>query len=153
MPAIPISGITQQITTNLSQSKLRNTIRKADSPYYASGFVTLLKGSRRKALNTAGTIFNGYFNGGDFRWSTVPSQYQNTLEFDERGGFKETRPEGCLPAQCLGTYRLLNDGEIQILSSCSATPYNLSMSVSNKVLTITHLVREGEDKEMFIKVE
>jgi hypothetical protein len=98
-------------------------------------------------------VFNGYSNGGDFRWSTVPSQYQSSLEFNANGGFKEVRATGFLPAQCTGIYRLLSNGEIQVLSDCSATPYNLSISVSNKVLTITHFVREGEVKEKFIKVE
>lgn len=98
-------------------------------------------------------VFHGYFNGGDFRWSTVPTLYQSSLEFNASGGFKEVRPAGWQPAQCTGTYRLLSDGELQILSDCSSIPYNVSITVANKVLTVTYPVREGEVKEKFIKVE
>ncbi len=98
-------------------------------------------------------VFNGYSNGGDFRWSTVPSQYKNSLEFNANGGFKEVRATGNLPVQCTGNYSLLSNGDIQVVSDCSSTPYNLSISVSNEVLIINHLVREGEIKEKFIKVK
>lgn len=97
-------------------------------------------------------VFNGYSNGGDFRWSTVPGQFQSSLEFNASGGFKEVRA-GSMPVLCTGSYRLLSNGEIQVLSDCSSTPYNLSVIVSNKVLTITHLVREGEIIEKYIKLE
>lgn len=97
-------------------------------------------------------VFNGYANGGDFQWSAVPAQYQTSLEFNASGGFIETYPAGWMPGQCTGTYSLLSEGEIQISSNCATIPYQLEFAVSNRVLTISYLVREGVIREKFVRV-
>ena len=97
-------------------------------------------------------VYNGYTNGGNFQWTTVPDLNRSVIEFLENGNFNENKASGSYPNSCSGTYTLINENQVQINSTCNSAPYILSVNLSNKELTITHSVREGEIKEKFIRL-
>jgi hypothetical protein len=98
-------------------------------------------------------VYAGYLNGGNFQWNTVPQQFQNVLEFLDNGSFIEIDQAGNpLPDTCGGTYKIINENQVEINSTCNNAPYTLSLYISKKELIITHKVIEGEIKQKFIKL-
>ena len=96
-------------------------------------------------------VYNGYANGGDFKWSAIPDEYTFSLAFNRDGSFSESLPVSWFPNQCSGSYVLINENELKVNSSCYTEPYSIIFYVSEKYLIITHRVIEGEIKEKFIK--
>jgi hypothetical protein len=96
-------------------------------------------------------VYNGYTNGGNFQWQSVPEQQKISISFYNDGSFIENRPSA-LPSQCNGTYTIINQQEIKTSSNCYGDSYSFLYEVVNNNLIITHLVREGEIKEKFIKI-
>ena len=97
-------------------------------------------------------VYNGYANGGNFQWTTVPEQYRSVIEFYENGNYNESKSSMSFPYSCSGTYLIINGNQVQINPACYSDPYILSVNLSKKELTITHQVREGQVKEKFIRL-
>jgi hypothetical protein len=97
--------------------------------------------------------YNGYANGGDFKWSPVPEDFQKTISFQNNGAYSEYN-KGQYPDQCNGTYSLINSNEVLFNSACSSEPYTLRIDrLPNKLLVITYMVRQGEIKQKFIQIK
>lgn len=89
----------------------------------------------------------------DFSWSNVPAPNQLIREFKTNGNYKESFPAGSFLLQCSGTYSIQSDKEIKISTDCYSGPNDLEISISNNVMTLTYMTREGEIKEKLVKAE
>ena len=126
---------------------------------FGLSFILFFSSCKKESIpnNLVGTwqiqqVFNGYVNGGDFKWSAVPNEYKSSITFSHDGSFSENRPVNWAPNQCSGTYVFINENELRVNSTCSARPYNIGVDISEKVLILRHQVIEGEIKEKFIRI-
>jgi hypothetical protein len=97
-------------------------------------------------------VYNGYVNGGDFKWSAVPNEFKSSITFSSDGSFSQILPGTWSPNQCSGTYVLINENELSVSSTCTTIPYNIGVDIDERVLIITRKVIEGEVKEKFIRI-
>src|SRR5215217_3424950 len=47
-------------------------------------------------------VYNGYINGGDFKWSTIRDEYKSSLNLNSDGTFIEDLLNNWSPYQCSG---------------------------------------------------
>ncbi|MFY0599937.1 MAG: hypothetical protein JXR03_09725 [Cyclobacteriaceae bacterium] len=87
--------------------------------------------------------FNGYANGGDFKWTTVPNTYSEIIQLTSNGRYFENIDSKEVQRQCTGTYRLLPDSVLEITSSCQTYPIQNEIELMQATLIINIQVREG----------
>jgi hypothetical protein len=93
--------------------------------------------------------YNGYLNGGDFKWHEVPGTNKWSIEFDASGNCIEIKSGTFTP--CSGSYSLVSNQQLIINSGCNAVPQNLNISIRKDQLLITRQVREGEIIEKYLR--
>ncbi len=64
-------------------------------------------------------IYDGYVNGGSFKWNVVPSSHSHTLSFTTNGNYTRKDNINGNPTPCTGTYVLQNSNDLEISSSCN----------------------------------
>ena len=89
-------------------------------------------------------IYNGYANGGDFSWHIVSIEDSHNLEFTGIGVYKRRENLNGNFQQCLGTYQLLPDNNIEVNTNCYITVEKMIISnLTNQNLIIDRSGIEG----------
>jgi len=89
-------------------------------------------------------IFNGYVNGGDFKWIGVSKENSHIIELAANGGFIRTQNTNGNNLQCKGTYLLNSDSTLEINTNCNIVPERFKLTESSKnVIMLDMRVREG----------
>jgi hypothetical protein len=88
--------------------------------------------------------YNGYVNGGNFQWNSVPSANSHILSFTASGDYQRTETINGTQFNCAGTYLLQADNTLEINSSCNTVTEKAFVSeLTSKVLIIDRSVIEG----------
>ena len=90
--------------------------------------------------------FNGFGDGGDFKWHTIPDQYKRVLEFTSDGYYNEGIGSGCN-----GIYKVVNN-EIYITSPCGPYSFTFNYGLMPNTVIFTHMVIEGVIKEKYTRI-
>lgn len=88
-------------------------------------------------------IYDGYANGGNFTWTSVPDTYYEFINFTSNGQYFKSGDLDGTQTQCNGTYQLLPDNILQIESSCQTVLVNHKIELTEKTLIIDIQVIEG----------
>lgn len=97
--------------------------------------------------------FNGYANGGDYRWDSVPNNARKKIKFQGDNTFIESAPPGLTPIQCTGTYTITPDNHLILNSACNQSPLDFSLTdITSSELELSTSVREGVIKQRFKKL-
>jgi hypothetical protein len=91
--------------------------------------------------------YNGYGDGGDFKWHAFDDQYKDTIEFTSDGHYLQ----GTYPGSCNGTYTVTNH-DINYITPCGSNTISFYFEYLPNSLIISHIVREGIIKIKYIKV-
>ncbi len=88
--------------------------------------------------------FNGYFNGGDFKWVGVSKQNSHIIELASNGGFIRIENASGNYLQCKGTYLLSSDSTLEINTNCNTVLERFKLTErSTDVIILDMRVREG----------
>lgn len=88
--------------------------------------------------------FNGYFNGGDFKWIGVAKENSHTIELSANGHFIRNENANGNNLQCKGTYLLSSDSTLEINTNCNTVPERFKLTESSTDVIILDMhVREG----------
>ena len=88
--------------------------------------------------------FNGYVNGGDFKWVGVSKENSHTIELAANGGFIRIENANGNYLQCKGTYLLKSDSTLEINTNCNTVPERFKLTESSAdVIILDMRVREG----------
>lgn len=63
--------------------------------------------------------FDGYANGGNFQWNSVPSENAHILSFTAEGKYQKAEMINGVQSNCTGTYFLHPDNKLEINSTCN----------------------------------
>ncbi len=125
---------------------------RSASIFVAILFVQLITSSCKKSVenhNITGEWkliehYNGYTNGGNFRWNTILPEHSHILSFTEDGEYRKTTNSNVNQPACNGTYLLQSGNVLQINSDCNARSENLIVTtLTVKTLIIDQPVMEG----------
>jgi hypothetical protein len=96
-------------------------------------------------------MYNGYVNGGDFKWKNTMPGFSKEIEFFATGEFEEQNNLGGSPLVCTGTYHLFPGSILEKNSSCQTAIETLTISEqTSTVLVINYHVIEGVFKEKYV---
>ena len=117
------------------------------------GFLLLTPFSCRKPIeNTRGIIgnwklvelYDGYTNGGNFRWNAVPAEDAHVLSFSDDGIYLKTSTVNGAPVYCSGTYNLQANNSLEINSTCNTVTERAVVSeLTSKILILDRSGIEG----------
>jgi hypothetical protein len=96
--------------------------------------------------------FDGYVNGGNFRWNRVVPWYSTTLQINADSTFVETTPHtGQAPTTCTGTVRL-QDSTLTMFTNCNTSPlpYKISSRQCSEII-LDYQVREGVIRYKYVR--
>ena len=97
--------------------------------------------------------FNGYVNGGDFKWIAVSKENSHTIELAANGGFIRTENANGNYLQCKGTYLLSLDSALEINTSCTTVPERFRLTErSTNVIILDMRVREGVIRYKYVNL-
>ena len=98
-------------------------------------------------------IFNGYANGGDFKWIGVSKENSHVIELAANGGFIRTENTNGNNLQCKGTYLLGSDSTLEINTNCNTVPERFKLTESSKnVIILDMRVREGVIRYKYVNL-
>ncbi|TAE15414.1 MAG: hypothetical protein EAY72_05770 [Bacteroidetes bacterium] len=96
--------------------------------------------------------FDGYVNGGNFRWNQVASWYSTTLQINADSTFVETTTSaGQAPTICNGTIRL-QDSTLTMFTNCNTSPlpYKISSRQCSEII-LDRRVIEGVIRYKYVR--
>ena len=82
--------------------------------------------------------YNGYVDGGDFKWHLFDDQYKHPIEFTSDGYYID----GSLQGNCNGTYTITNH-DLKITTPCGTSTSSFYFEYLPNYLIIYYFVREG----------
>ena len=90
-------------------------------------------------------VVDGYANGGSFKWNNISNENSHTLEFSDNGQYLRQENLNGNNQQCIGTYILQSDNNLEINSNCNTVTEKMKISeISSTVLIIDRQVIEGK---------
>ena len=96
--------------------------------------------------------FDGYVNGGNFRWNSVESDNSHTLEFSRNGQYVRQNGSNSNNSRCVGTYVLRAENKLEITSDCNTVVLTNKISeLSPTVLIIDVQGFEGTIRYKYVK--
>ncbi len=66
-------------------------------------------------------VYDGYLNGGSFKWNVVTSENSHILSFPANGNYTRKDNVNGNPTPCTGTYLLQNSNDLEISSNCNSS--------------------------------
>lgn len=96
--------------------------------------------------------FDGYANGGNFRWNRVEPWYSTTIEINADSTLVETTTSaGQPPTICTGTYRL-HDNNLTMFTNCNTSPlpYKISSHQCNEIILDSRVI-EGVIRFKYVR--
>ncbi len=97
--------------------------------------------------------FNGYFNGGDFKWIGVSKENSHTIELAANADFIRTENANGNYLQCKGTYLLSSDSTLEINTNCNTVPERFKLTErSTNVIILDMRVREGVIRYKYVNL-
>ena len=112
----------------------------------AFGIIAILftTGSCKKSIENNGLVgkwklikqYDGYVNGGNFKWNMVAAENSHALSFTQDGNYLKIDEVNGNPGICTGTYLLQTDKKLEINSTCFTTPETAFVSELNSNLLI-----------------
>jgi hypothetical protein len=89
-------------------------------------------------------IFDGYANGGTFRWNEVPGIYTEIIEFGSNREYLESIDDNQQQQQCTGEYRILSETLLELSSSCQTEAIQIQINKINRTTLLLYSQgREG----------
>lgn len=88
-------------------------------------------------------VYNGYTQGGNSSWTTVPSKYSEIIRFTSKELYFENIDSKYLQRECTGTYRLLSDNLLEIESNCQTGLVQHEIELRQETLIIDIQEIEG----------
>lgn len=90
-------------------------------------------------------VYDGYGNGGNFKWNTVSTDNSHTLDFTNNGQYFRKENKNGNNQDCSGTYLLQSDNTLEINSNCNTVTEKMKISeLSSVLLIIDRQVIEGK---------
>ncbi|MFC4262650.1 hypothetical protein ACFOWM_07165 [Ferruginibacter yonginensis] len=90
-------------------------------------------------------VYDGYANGGNFQWNNISNDYSHSLEFSENGQYLRQENINGNNQQCIGTYILQTDNNLEINSNCNTAIEKMKISeLTTTILIIDRQVIEGK---------
>ncbi len=90
-------------------------------------------------------VYNGYANGGNFQWNNISNENSHTLNISDNGQYLRQENLGGNSQQCVGTYILQADNNLEINTNCNSVTEKMKISeVTSTVLIIDRQVIEGK---------
>ena len=90
-------------------------------------------------------VYDGYVNGGNFRWNNVANENSHTLEFSANGQYLRKENQNGNVQQCVGTYTVDTENLLEINSSCNTVTEKIQITeLTSASLIIDRQVREGK---------
>lgn len=68
-------------------------------------------------------VYDGYFNGGGFKWNPIPSEDSHTLQFEVNGEFTQEYFNRGSNQICFGSYTIFPGMKVQINDNCNTVSY------------------------------
>jgi hypothetical protein len=108
--------------------------------------------SCRKSVENNGLVgnwklveqYNGYLNGGNFQWKSVPEKDSHNLSFSTNGIYQKKEMINGAVFNCVGTYLLQADNQLEINSNCNTVIEQVFISeLTPKTLILDHFGTEG----------
>lgn len=97
-------------------------------------------------------IFDGYLNGGGFKWSKVSSADSHILTFSADGQFSRKENESGNFIECTGNYEF-DSSQLEITTDCNTFPETMKVSeLTTKSLIIDRMGIEGVIRFKYIAV-
>lgn len=88
-------------------------------------------------------VFNGYANGGDYKWNIVAVDNSHTLTFGQNGQYILKENVNGNNQECIGTYSLQTSNNLEVNSNCSMLTEKMFISE----LTANSLILDREGIE------
>ena len=99
------------------------------------------------------SIFNGYANGGNFKWNEVAFENSHVLSFTNEGLYFQKGFSGNV-RECMGTYRLLPSDTLEINADCNIVTMKIFVSeLTKESLIFDFQGREGKIRERYMAIE
>ena len=90
-------------------------------------------------------VYDGYANGGNFQWNNISNESSHTLEFSDNAQYIRQENINGNNQQCIGTYILQTDNNLEINSNCNTVTEKIKISeISSTVLIIDRQGIEGK---------
>lgn len=108
--------------------------------------------SCRKSVENNGLVgnwklveqYNGYLNGGNFQWKSVPEKDSHSLSFSTNNKYQKKEMINGAVFNCVGTYLLKPDNKLEINSDCNTSIEEVVVSeLTSKTLILDHSGTEG----------
>ncbi len=99
------------------------------------------------------SVFNGYVNGGNFKWNDVPLEQSHLLTFTKDGQYNQKNTNSNVK-ECNGTYLLPATDSVEINTDCNLEILKMFVSeLSINTLIIDHQGREGKIRDRYTRIK
>lgn len=89
-------------------------------------------------------VFDGYANGGNFKWTNVALENSHILDFRDNGQYLRQENINGNNQPCTGTFILQTDNNLEINSTCNTVTERMKISeLSSTILIIDRQGFEG----------
>ena len=98
--------------------------------------------------------FDGYANGGTFRWYAIPTEYSHTLTLSKNGQYIRKENSSGNFEECIGTYVIINSTSLEFITNCNSGTEKTTISeLTATSLIIDRQVFEGKIRYKYLAVE
>ena len=89
-------------------------------------------------------VYDGYANGGQFKWNKISGESAHYLDFKNDGGYYKKENANGNFKECAGTFKIQNSNQLEINSNCNIGIERGTISeLSTSQLIIDHQGIEG----------
>ena len=89
-------------------------------------------------------VYDGYANGGQFKWNKISPESAHNLDFKNNGGYYKKENANGNFKECTGTFKIQNSNRLEINSNCNIGIEEGTISeLSTRQLIIDRQGREG----------
>ena len=64
-------------------------------------------------------VYDGYANGGQFKWNKISTESAHYLDFKNEGGYYKKENANGNFKECAGTFKIQNSNQLEINSNCN----------------------------------
>lgn len=99
-------------------------------------------------------IYDGYANGGNFKWTFISTDNSHILSFSKDGKYLKTEGVSGNYTECKGTYSLQSGNNLEIHSNCNTVTEKAFISeLSPKILILDRSGIEGKIRYKYAAVK